>query len=103
MSGRAAAMRDGSHIRVEVIVTRFPKSWQRGLRISGALLQALFMTIMVWVGFRMVHLMSGTSSPALHLPVSYVSYAALPLTFLAGAGYALRDAYHGWREPGQEE
>lgn len=100
--GAAAAMRDRSHIRVEVIVERFPKAWRKVLRIGTDLLQAVFMAVMVWVGFRMVGVMSGTSSPALHLPVSYVSYAALPLTFLAGAAYALRDAYRAWRGPGEE-
>ncbi len=96
--GAAAAARDRSHIRVDVLVDRLPPRFRVVLRVVVDLLQAVFMVVMVWLGFRMVGVMSGTQSPTLYLPVSYVSYAALPLTFVAGIFYAVRDIHRAWRE-----
>jgi TRAP-type C4-dicarboxylate transport system permease small subunit len=96
--GAAAAAQDRSHIRVDVFVDLLPLRFRMIFRVMADLLQAVFMVVMVWLGFRMVGVMSGTQSPALHLPVGYVTYAALPLTFLAGIFYTVRDVHRAWRD-----
>jgi TRAP-type C4-dicarboxylate transport system permease small subunit len=97
--GVAVNVRDRSHIRVDILTRLLPPGVRKILEVGVELSMAAFMGAMVWLGFGMVRLMSGTESPALHLPVNYATYAALPLSFLAGAAYSLRHLVTALRNP----
>ena len=89
--GAALAVKDGSHIAVEVILNRFPARFARWIRIGHQILILAFLVFIIVLGARLVGQTANTISPALSLPVNYVFYAALPVTATVGACYALRN------------
>lgn len=87
--GAALALRDATHIRIDLFVDRLPKPVARTL---GALNQALilaFLLLVVVLGFQLVQHTAGTPTPTLRLPENLVYYAALPVPFLLGVYYAI--------------
>ena len=95
--GAALAARDRAHVRVDVVVRLLPHGLQRWVRLAREVLLLAFFALLAFLGWRWV----GTTarvSPALGLPESYAKYAALPLTFLVAAAYAVRDILRTIRE-----
>lgn len=102
--GAAAAVRDGTHVAVEFLVDRLPTRTERIIKFGVVLVMTAFLAILTILGALLVRETSGTSSPALGLPVNWVSYSALPIAAFMGT------AYGGWRlwrlarpKPGEED
>ncbi len=88
--GAALAVRDGIHIRIDMLVTRLPERVAKVLAaLVGLLVFGFLLAMIVW-GFQLVRQTSGTPSPALRLPENYVYYAALPVACLMAAYYTAR-------------
>ena len=88
--GVALAVKDRTHIRVDILLCRFPYRVRQQVEVFNNVVVLVFTVAMVWLGFRMVVVMSGALSPALNFPVNYATYAALPITSLFGIFYATR-------------
>lgn len=87
--GAAAAVREGTHIRIDLFVDRLPRGVSRALRgLSLVLTVALFGLVAV-VGFWYVVHTQGTTSAALRWPVNLVHYAALPVASVLAAVFAI--------------
>ena len=88
--GAALAIRDGTHIRVALVVDRLPARVRRWLDVAQLVLVVFFLCLLVGLGFQWVWLNTDAVTPALGLPLAYVCYAALPLASLWGIFHACR-------------
>lgn len=77
--GSALALRTRSHIGVEILVERLPKSLGTPAKIFASLVSLAFYGLLVWYGFEMVFETMDQDSAALELPMGYV-YLAVPLS-----------------------
>jgi len=88
--GAALAIRDGLHIRIDLIVERLPRRVGKWLRAFTDGLMLVFLVVMVILGIDLVRQTANTYSTALSLPENYVYYASLPVAFLLAVCYAVR-------------
>ena len=88
--GAALVLRDRRHIRVEYFVEHMPWGLRRVVEFAGLLLILAFNVFLVVAGFLWVHETSGTSTPALGLPLNWIFYAALPTTAALCCWFAVR-------------
>ena len=95
--GAALAVKEGSHICVTLLVEHLPGRVRKYLGILRLILVVAFLGFMVYVGARWVQLTAGTRTPALGLPLNYVSYAALPVGFLLAIYFDLRQVVAAFR------
>lgn len=89
--GAVIAMRDGKHIRIDLLVDYVPARIRRILNIFNAFCVLIFTVFITVIGFELVSRTGGTVSAAMSLPLNYVYYLALPATFLLGCFYALKN------------
>lgn len=92
--GAALAIRDGTHIRMALVIDRLPAQLRRWLDVAQLVLVALFLCLVAGLGFQWVWLNTDAVTPALGLPLAFVSYAALPLASLWGIFYTCRRFAH---------
>jgi len=95
--GAALAVRDGTHIRVSLLVERLPARWRRYVEAGGLALMVLLMGFLVCVGAWWVWTNRGTWATTLKLPLSYAVYSALPAAMALGICFALRRAIKSLR------
>jgi len=88
--GAALAIRDATHIRIDMLVTRLPKAAARAIGALTHWLILAFLVLLVVLGFRLVHHTAGTPTPTLRLPENLVYYAALPVSFLLAVYYVAK-------------
>jgi len=88
--GAALAIRDNTHIRIELSLDRLAPKGAKYLRFFSCGLLVAFLVFLVISGFKLVKVTENTLSPALSLPLSYVYYAALPVSAFLGILYAVR-------------
>jgi len=88
--GAALAIRDGLHIRIDLLVERLPPKIGKRLRAFTSCLVLVFLVMMVILGIDLVWQTRNTYSTALSLPENYVYYASLPVAFLLAVFYAVR-------------
>ena len=88
--GAAIAVKDGAHIGVDFLIVKLPAKVAGVLRLLNYSLMLAFLVLIVMLGFMLVYRTAGTVSPALSLPINYVYYAALPVTFLLGIYYTVK-------------
>lgn len=89
--GAVIAMRDGVHIRIDLLVDHVPEKIRQILNLINALFVLIFTLLITYIGFELVSRTGGTISAALSLPLNYVYYLALPATFLLGCFYAFKN------------
>ncbi len=77
--GSALALRTRSHIGVEILVERLPKSAAKPAKLVACALSLIFYGMLIWYGFEMVGETMDQESAALELPMGYV-YLAVPLS-----------------------
>ena len=77
--GSALALRTRSHIGVEILVERLPKSLAMPAKILACAISLIFYGMLIWYGFEMVGETMDQESAALELPMGYV-YLAMPLS-----------------------
>ncbi len=77
--GSALALRTRSHIGVEILVERLPKSLGMQAKVIACVISLIFYGMLVWYGFEMVFETMDQESAALELPMGYV-YLAVPLS-----------------------
>lgn len=77
--GSALALKTRSHIGVELLVERLPKSLGTPAKIVACMISLVFYGMLVWYGFDMVLETMDQDSAALELPMGYV-YLAVPLS-----------------------
>jgi TRAP-type C4-dicarboxylate transport system permease small subunit len=95
--GAALAVRDGTHIRVSLLVERLPARWRRYLEVAGLGLMVLLMGFLVVVGAWWVWTNRGTWATTMDLPLSFAVYSSLPVAMLLGIYFALRRAVKSLR------
>ncbi len=95
--GAALAIRDGSHVTVDLISRWAPKRWQRAAQIVQHVLVVVFLAVVAVLGWRWVAHSAGTRSPAMGLPVNWVFYAALPVGCCIAMVYTARKLLPGRR------
>ena len=88
--GAALAIKDDSHLRVNILLDYLPSKVARCLRLFTGFLVAGFLALMTILGFMLLSRTANTRSPALSLPINYVYYASLPVTTLIGIYYVCR-------------
>lgn len=104
--GAALVLRDRRHIRVEFFVEHMPEGLRRGVEFLGLVLILAFNVFLVVAGFFWVKETSGTTTPALGLPLNWIYYAALPLTAILSCYFGVRRLMAGQYaeiDVGQEE
>lgn len=77
--GSALALKTRSHIGVDIVVERLPKSLASPAKIVASALNLLFFALLIWYGSEMVVETMDQESAALSLPMGYV-YLAVPLS-----------------------
>ncbi len=77
--GSALALRTRSHIGVEILVERLPRSLATPAKILACAISLVFYGMLIWYGFEMVGETMDQESAALELPMGYV-YLAVPLS-----------------------
>lgn len=95
--GAALAVKEGTHIRVSLLVDRLPPRVNRCLAVGGSILVVAFLALMVFYGLQYVRIEAASRTPALGLPQAYVWYSALPAALAVGCWFALRKAIEAWR------
>lgn len=89
--GVVIALRDNVHIRIDLLIERLPPKIRIVLDIVNHLFVFSFSIFIVILGFQLVQRTNNMIIPALwSLPINYVYYAALPVTFTLGIYYAGR-------------
>jgi len=96
--GAALAVRDGTHIRVPLLIDRLPAKVRRVVNVVQLVLMVLLMVFLAWLGVLWVRTNAGSRTPALGLPLSYAVYSALPVTMVLGVYYAVRQARKSLRD-----
>ncbi|TQM13382.1 TRAP-type C4-dicarboxylate transport system permease small subunit [Pseudonocardia kunmingensis] len=84
--GCALAIHEHAHLRIDVLLVRFPVQLQRviGLLTTASLL--ITAVLLVWYGIVFTELSWGTVSPALAQSIAWI-YAAMPVTGAVMACY----------------
>ena len=77
--GSALALRTRSHIGVELLVERLPKSLGSYAKVLACVISLIFYGMLIWYGFEMVFETMEQESPALEIPMGYV-YLSVPLS-----------------------
>ena len=77
--GSALALKTRSHIGVELLVERLPKSLGVQAKVLACAISLVFYAMLIWYGFEMVGETMEQESAALELPMGYV-YLAVPLS-----------------------
>lgn len=77
--GSALALKTRSHIGVEILVERLPKSLAYPAKSVASIVNLLFFALLIWYGFDMVVETMDQESAALSLPMGYV-YLSVPLS-----------------------
>jgi len=96
--GAALAVRDGTHIRVTLLVDRLPAGVRRAMTVVQLLLMVLLMVFLVYVGAWYVRTNAAARTPALGLPLSYAVYTSLPVAMILGIWFTLRRAWKSLRD-----
>ena len=77
--GSALALKTRSHIGVELVVERLPKSLAYPAKIVASAINLLFFALLIWYGLDMTIETMDQESAALSLPMGYV-YLSVPLS-----------------------
>ncbi|REJ81220.1 MAG: TRAP transporter small permease [Acidobacteria bacterium] len=91
--GGAYALGRGQHVAIDALVVRLPAGWRRGTSIAASLCVLTFaISLLLFGGTRLALLVHrlDQESAALGVGLAWV-YAALPLSGLVFAGFALLD------------
>ena len=73
----AIAMRNRSHLQVDVLTSALPQKPKRILTAIVDLLTIVFLCIMTYFGFKVVQSTTAQTSPAMQIPMALI-YAAFP-------------------------
>jgi len=76
--GAGLALRNGSHVAVEVVQDALPVRAMQGLRFVVAIAMLIFLIVVAWYGFRYSSMTMTQSSAVLSLPLGLV-YLAVPV------------------------
>ena len=101
--GAMLAIKEGAHIRVTILDGCLSAGVRKCLALFSLLLIIAFLAVVVWVGFGVVRLTSGQTTPALNLPLNYALYASLPMASLFGIWFAVRKAVTILRSPARQD
>ena len=89
--GAAIAVKERSHFALAVLSHRLPPAGQAALHVVHNLIIAAFGGLVAWVGFGLVRLNAGLTSPALEFSLGWL-YACLVVGGIMMALYALDTA-----------
>ncbi|MGI6286648.1 TRAP transporter small permease [Neomoorella humiferrea] len=78
--GAAVALKTGQLACVDLLVSKLPHRWQKGISFIVTIVNSLLLAFLLYYSIQMVNLPSVTNqkSPALRLPMNYV-YLGIPL------------------------
>lgn len=78
--GAAVALRSGELVCVDLVVSKFPRRWQRGVAFLVTVINTLLIAFLFYYSIQMVNLpgVTGQRSPALHVSMNIV-YMGVPL------------------------
>jgi TRAP-type C4-dicarboxylate transport system permease small subunit len=97
--GAIVALKDNAHIRIDLLIDRVPPKIRHMLDIVNRLLVLVFSIIIVVLGFQLVRRTGNMVIPALwSLPINYLYYSALPLTFILGIYYVAQKLIEALKE-----
>jgi len=77
--GASAAIRDGTHVSIDLLVTRFPPRVRAAIAIMNALLMLFFLANVLYWGIKAVDRMWSLPTATLEIPIGLV-YAVLPIS-----------------------
>lgn len=85
------ALKTQQHVRVDILLVRFPQLWRSALERISMLCVMVFAAILTWNGIALVLLSinSGQTTPQLNLPL-YVVQLSIPICGVLLGGEALR-------------
>ncbi|MBN2302527.1 MAG: TRAP transporter small permease [Lentisphaerae bacterium] len=94
--GAVVALKDNAHIRIDLLIDKAPPTIRHILEIINHLLVLAFSITIVVLGFQLVRRTGNMVIPALwSLPINYLYYSALPVTFILGVYYAAQKLREG--------
>ena len=93
MIGAAVAVRERGHFALNLLVHRFPARWRLRLHLAHNLIIAAFGGLLALLGYRLVRLNAGLTSPALEFSLGWL-YAAAVVGGILIALYALDAMRH---------
>jgi TRAP-type C4-dicarboxylate transport system permease small subunit len=76
--GAGLALREGAHIAVETLPDALPPLLSKLVRLVAILLVALFLALILWLGWQYAQFAMMQRTPVLRLPVGYI-YLAIPI------------------------
>ena len=101
--GAALAVKEGTHIRVSILVDMLPVKMKNYLASVYLVLIVIFLGLVAFFGFQQVNLTAGQRTSGLDLPLNYVLYASLPVASLFGIWFAVRNAVSAMRNDPDEK
>jgi TRAP-type C4-dicarboxylate transport system permease small subunit len=87
--GAALAVKEGAHIRIEVLLRKLPPGAGRLLDALHQTLIIVFLGYVIFVGGRYVAASRHSPSPVLRVPMDLLVYTALPAGALLGIWFAI--------------
>jgi TRAP-type C4-dicarboxylate transport system permease small subunit len=74
----ALALREGAHVRMDLVLARLPPAWRRTAESLVLLLVAAFGAVLAWAGGSYLMQTRGSTSAAIGYPIGWL-YAAAPV------------------------
>lgn len=99
-----AAFRTGSHVAIEMIVERFPKSIQKVIQIGITLVVIVVVGFLFIqsIGYIRMFINNGRSTPMLRIPYSTI-YIICPVSFILQIVSYITTTIRDWNKIGEEQ
>ena len=100
--GAARAVRENTHIQVDIVLSRLPVTPRQIIIIVTNLLTAGLLVVLVWKGWEILEIVARRRSPALRISMFYI-YLAGPVAAALMLYYLLVRTLRVWRDPNAED
>lgn len=101
MGGIALGVREGFHVRLDILLTALPPSLSRWIEIGIEASVALFGAYLTWSGLRFVDVTSGSVSAAIAYPIEFL-HALAPVAGALTCLFAVWRLIEGPKTPAPE-
>lgn len=97
--GASIAAKEGAHIGIDVIVSRFPKGLNKYTKIFAFLISALFSVLLIYLAILIIQFLmkTGQKSPAMRIPI-WIAYLSVPIGSVLMSIRFLQSAYLKFKE-----
>lgn len=93
MLGAILVSSENSHFRVDFLVNKFPKTFQKFLSVLSYVLIAVFSLLLIYYGYTLIASNTARVSPALGIKMAYV-YLIFPINGILVLLHLLETVFH---------